>query len=298
MEERGFTVAHIKTDSIKIPNATPEIIQFVMDFGEQYGYTFEHEATYDRMCLVNDSVYIANFATAEKCQELYGYVPDDNKKKGGKWSATGTQFQIPYVFKTLFSKEIVEFNDLCTTFSVSKGDLYLDINEKLPDVTDYEKQLEKLEKSYKQGKISDTMFEPESQELADKIAEGHDLHFVGRVGQFTPVNPGHGGGVLYRVNDGKNYSASGTKGYRWMESEMLRGVNTKDIEVDGKTITILDDKDDLVDMSYHNKMVDDAIETISKYGDFEMFVSQEAPMLHPVNFMTIPDGIPETVPFA
>lgn len=298
VEERGFTVAHIKTDSIKIPNATPEIIQFVMDFGEQYGYTFEHEATYDRMCLVNDSVYIANFATAEKCQELYGYVPDDNKKKGGKWSATGTQFQIPYVFKTLFSKEIVEFNDLCTTFSVSKGDLYLDINEKLPDVTDYEKQLEKLEKSYKQGKISDTMFEPESQELADKIAEGHDLHFVGRVGQFTPVNPGHGGGVLYRVNDGKNYSASGTKGYRWMESEMLRGVNTKDIEVDGKTITVLDDKDDLVDMSYHNKMVDDAIETISKYGDFEMFVSQEAPMLHPVNFMTIPDGIPETVPFA
>ena len=298
VEERGFTVAHIKTDSIKIPNATPEIIQFVMDFGEQYGYTFEHEATYDRMCLVNDAVYIANFATAEKCQQLYGYVPDDNKKKGGKWSATGTQFQIPYVFKTLFSKEIVEFNDLCTTFSVSKGDLYLDVNEKLPDVTEYEKQLEKLEKSYKQGKISDTMFEPESQELADKIAEGHDLHFVGRVGQFTPVNPGHGGGVLYRVNDGKNYSASGTKGYRWMESEMLRGVNTKDIEVDGKMITVLDDKDDLVDMSYHNKMVDDAIETISQYGDFEMFVSQEAPMLPPVNFMSIPDGVPETVPFA
>lgn len=298
VEERGFTVAHIKTDSIKIPNATPEIIQFVMDFGEQYGYAFEHEATYDRMCLVNDAVYIANFATAEKCQELYGYVPDDNKKKGGKWSATGTQFQIPYVFKTLFSKEIVEFNDLCTTFSVSKGDLYLDVNEKLPDVTEYEKQLEKLEKAYKQGKISDTMFEPESQELADKIAEGHDLHFVGRVGQFTPVNPGHGGGVLYRVNDGKNYSASGTKGYRWIESEMLRGVNTKDIEVDGKMITVLDDKDDLVDMSYHNKMVDDAIETISQYGDFEMFVSQEAPMLQPVNFMTIPDGIPETVPFA
>ena len=47
--KRGFQVAHIKTDSIKIPDATPEIIQFVMDFGERYGYTFEHEATYDRM---------------------------------------------------------------------------------------------------------------------------------------------------------------------------------------------------------------------------------------------------------
>nr|WP_330419738.1 hypothetical protein [[Ruminococcus] lactaris] len=47
--KRGFQVAHIKTDSIKIPDATPEIIQFVMNFGERYGYTFEHEATYDRM---------------------------------------------------------------------------------------------------------------------------------------------------------------------------------------------------------------------------------------------------------
>ncbi|WP_143675482.1 hypothetical protein, partial [Streptomyces sp. JV178] len=29
VQEQGFTVAHIKTDSIKIPNATPEIIDFV-----------------------------------------------------------------------------------------------------------------------------------------------------------------------------------------------------------------------------------------------------------------------------
>lgn len=52
VQKRGFKVAHIKTDSIKIPDATPEIIEFVMDFGRQYGYEFEHEATYDRMCLV------------------------------------------------------------------------------------------------------------------------------------------------------------------------------------------------------------------------------------------------------
>mgnify|MGYP003503038575 FL=1 len=73
IQKRGFKVAHIKTDSIKIPDATPEIIQFTMDFGKQYGYEFEHEATYDRMCLVNDAVYIAKY-------------PD------GKWTATGTQF--------------------------------------------------------------------------------------------------------------------------------------------------------------------------------------------------------------
>ena len=61
VQRRGFIVAHIKTDSIKIPDATPEIIQFVMDYGKQYGYNFEHEATYDRMCLVNDAVYIAKY---------------------------------------------------------------------------------------------------------------------------------------------------------------------------------------------------------------------------------------------
>ena len=79
IQKRGFTVAHIKTDSIKIPEATPEIIQFVMDYGKEYGYTFEHEATYEKMCLVNDAVYIAKY-------------------KDGGWTATGTQFQVPYVF--------------------------------------------------------------------------------------------------------------------------------------------------------------------------------------------------------
>ena len=45
VQEQGFDVAHIKTDSIKIPRATPEIIEKVMEFGKKYGYTFEHEAT-------------------------------------------------------------------------------------------------------------------------------------------------------------------------------------------------------------------------------------------------------------
>lgn len=45
VQKRGFIAAHIKTDSIKIPDATPEIIQFVMDYGKEYGYTFEHEAS-------------------------------------------------------------------------------------------------------------------------------------------------------------------------------------------------------------------------------------------------------------
>jgi Family of unknown function (DUF5906) len=106
VQERGFKVIHIKTDSIKIPDATPEIIQFVMDFGKEYGYEFEHEDTYAKFCLVNDAVYIA-------------------KKQDGKWTATGAQFAEPYVFKTLFSKEALNYGDYVQTKTVTTA-LYLD----------------------------------------------------------------------------------------------------------------------------------------------------------------------------
>ena len=211
VQRKGFTVAHIKTDSIKIPNATPEIIEFVMDYGKMYGYTFEHEATYDRMCLVNDAVYIAKYKDG---------------KHAGEWTATGKQFQVPYVFKKLFSKESIEFEDTCETMSVNSA-LYLDMNETLPE-----------------GE--------------------HDYHFVGKVGNFCPIEPGFGGGELLREatdKDGnlKYAAATGTKGYRWLESE---------------TVKLLGKEKD-IDLSYYNKMVDAAVEAISQYGDFEMFVSDD-----------------------
>lgn len=256
--DKGFEVAHIKTDSIKIPDATPEIIQFVMDFGKRYGYTFEHEATYDRMCLVNDAVYIAKYKTAEECERMYGYIPEKNRKYSGEWTATGKQFQVPYVFKTLFSKEQVKFEDLCETFSVQSA-LYLDMNESLPDVSDAEKDLDKLKEKYKKGKISDFLFESEGTVLEEKIKTGHDYHFVGKVGQFCPIIPGNGGGLLRREQNGNYYAASGTTGYRWMESELVRDSGNYDI----------------IDRTYYNKLVDDAVEVISQYCDFEWFVSDD-----------------------
>lgn len=259
VQNRGFTVAHIKTDSIKIPDATPEIIEFVMAFGKQYGYNFEHEATYDRMCLVNKAVYIAKYATTEKCQELYGYAPGDNAKHGGEWTATGDQFAVPYVFKTMFTHEPIAFEDMCETFNVSKGDLYLDMNEKLPDVSGLEKEMEKYESDYKKGKLSDTHFETLCAEIADDIAAGHKYQFVGRVGQFCPMKPGANGGILYRRNEGKNYAASGTTGYRWLESEMVRELG----------------KEEDIDKSYYEKLVNDAIMSISLYGDYYWFVSDD-----------------------
>ena len=202
VQKRGFKVAHIKTDSIKIPDATPEIIQFVMDFAVQYGYKFEHEATYERMCLVNDAVYIAKYDT-------------------GEWTATGTQFQIPYVFKKLFSKEDLTFEDLCVTKSVTSS-LYLDMNEDLPE-------------------------------------DEHNYIFIGKVGRFCPIKPGCGGGLLMREKDGKYYSATGTKGYRWLESEMVFELNK------------LND----IDESHFKALADEDIETIKKYGDYEWFVSDD-----------------------
>ena len=246
VQKRGFTVAHIKTDSIKIPDATPEIIQFVMDYGKMYGYTFEHEATYDKMCLVNNAVYIAKYLDG---------------KHAGEWTATGAQFQIPYVFKKLFSKEDILFEDMCETKAVTSA-LYLDMNEGLPDVTMYENL--KLAR----GKVSDQLTRKEARmldeyidisesELDARIDEGHDYRFIGKVGQFCPITPGCNGGLLCREKDGKYYAATGSKGYRWLESEMVQ--------------TLGKEKD--IDRSYYDELVNGAIDTMSEYGDVEMFIT-------------------------
>ena len=215
--ERGFTVAHIKTDSIKIPNATPEIVDFVIEMGKSCGYDFEHEATYEKMCLVNDSTYIAKYADGDHEFEL-----PTGEKVITPWTATGDQFRVPYVFKTLFSKTPYKFDDFCETKEV-KSALYLDFNEGLGE-------------------------------------DEHNYQFIGRVGQFCPVVPGCGGGVLYRTQNDKYYAAEGTKGYRWMESEVLRQAHP-------------DDWQNYIDMSYFKTLADKAVDAISKYGDFEWFAS-------------------------
>lgn len=123
VQEKGFQVVHIKTDSIKIPNATHEIIDEVMQFGLKWGYDFEHEATYEKMCLVNDAVYIAKYGWAEK------------EKLIGTWYAVGAQFQHPYVFKSLFTHEPITFDDLCETKQVTQGAMYLDFEHDTPMAT-------------------------------------------------------------------------------------------------------------------------------------------------------------------
>ena len=81
---------------------------------------------------------------------------------------------------------------------------------------------------------------------------------------FCPIKSGCGGGELLREakdKDGnlKYSSATGAKGYRWMESEMVKELG----------------KENDIDRSYYNKLVDDAVDSISQYGDFEWFVSDD-----------------------
>jgi energy-coupling factor transporter ATP-binding protein EcfA2 len=178
LQEMGVQVVHIKTDSVKIPDATPEIIDMVVEFGKKYGYVFEHEATYEKFCLVNDAVYIA--------------------REGGKWHAVGAQFQHPYVFKTLFSKEPIGFDDLCETKQVTQGAMYLDFDSvQRPMITD-------------RGRGG--------------------MHFVGRTGRFVPVMPESGGAILWRIKDEKQFAVTATKGYFWLEANVAKKLG--DVEID------------------------------------------------------------------
>lgn len=153
VQDRGWQVVHIKTDSIKIPGGNSEIINFITDFGRKYGYDFEHETTYEKFCLVNDAVYIA--------------------RSDGVWTAVGSQFQHPYVFKELFSKEPLTFDDLCETRNVVQGRIYLDFSG--------------------------------TGDLAD-------MRHVGRTGSFMPVRYGGGtlwrvkDDKMYHVTGTKGYS--------------------------------------------------------------------------------------------
>ena len=54
----------------------------------------------------------------------------------------------------------------------------------------------------------------------------------------------------------------------------------------------------IIDRSYYDNLVDDAVETISKYGDFEWFISDKPYVVTPRDeFMNIPEDADEEIPF-
>lgn len=110
LQELGHKVVHIKTDSIKIADADDEVIDLVFAYGQKFGYTFEHESTYQKFCLVNDAVYVAKTSNGNDVD----------------WTAVGAQFKVPYVFKSLFNGEPILPKDLAETKQVSKGHMVLE----------------------------------------------------------------------------------------------------------------------------------------------------------------------------
>lgn len=212
VESLGYEVIHIKTDSIKIPDATPEIIESVITFGKAYGYDFEHETTYEKMCLVNDAVFIA-------------------KDEEG-WHATGAEFKHPVVFKDLFSKEQIDFKDLCET---------------------------------KQSRDGSIMY----------LVDGDHRHHIGKTGLFVPVKDG---AKLIKFKNEKDYAVPGTKGYLWAEADMVRDLAGDSIE--RMAFEPLQESQigtggiaDIVDMRYYEDLVQDAIKSIEKFGDFKEFAA-------------------------
>lgn len=280
VQARGGHVVHIKTDSIKLVNPTEELQNFVLDFGKQYGYAFEIESRYEKICLVNHAVYIALMETDDPgwlkaCKK----AEEKGEPKPTRWTATGAQFQHPYVFKKLFSKEPMEFWDYCETKTV-KTAMYLDFNETLEDVSAAEKDREKIVSRMKKlQKVlpTDIDYDKAQLELKDlpkdievldeEIAKGHNYVFVGKAGEFCPIRPGLGGGLLMRKDATGGYGyVTGAKGYRWMESENVK---------------LLPNWKQMIDIRYFRGLIDTAIETISKYCDFQMFVMSGADIITP-----------------
>ena len=275
VQEQGYTVAHIKTDSIKIPNATPSIIKFVMDFGKKYGYNFEHEATYDRLCLLNKAVYIARYADHKD----HPFRLSTGEVVMTPWTATGAQLQHPYVFKMLFAKKPIVFEDMCETKNVTSA-LYLDMNEGFPLHTyteeEYNKAIEGVvnEVLEKKKLAIETDDDPElkREEVINNalkrykgpsvgdLVESHNYIFIGRAGQFCPIKKDAGGGILVREQNGKYVSATDADGYRWLESEMVRNLNMENS----------------IDENFYRSKVDDAISAIEEYGDYGWFVSDDS----------------------
>jgi hypothetical protein len=197
-DELKYPVAHIKTDSIKIPGATQDIIDRVVAEGKKFGYDFEIEEIFEKLCLVNDAVFVG-------------------KEEGtGEWITTGAQFQVPYVKKTLFTHEPLIFDDFCVTRAV-KTSMYLEFEK--PDGT--------VERS-----------------------------FVGKVGQFCPMKS-HGGRLVCARGEDKYNSVTDSKDWLWLESEVVKELGYQDD----------------IDLGYFEQKAQEAIETISQFGDFEEFVS-------------------------
>jgi hypothetical protein len=98
--------------------------------------------------------------------------------------------------------------------------------------------------------------------LLEPYMNENRIHYIGKGGLFTPIRPGGGGGQLVREKKDKSGfdAVAGTKGFYWLESEMVKNLG----------------KESDVDRSYFETLVDEAYDTLGKFGDVEQFLDDSA----------------------
>jgi len=263
VEAQGFKVFHIKTDSIKIFEPTDEIIKFVEDIGQNYGYTFEVEHTWDRVCLVNNAVFIGRHGA-------------DDPESPYEWDAVGAQFQAPYVFKSLFSHEAITFEDMCETKSVQTA-IYMDFKEgkQINEELDLAYKLRGSSRAYEdiskyERSVTDKYKDISTEDLWAQVNDQHDYRFIGKVGLFCPVIEGVQGGELVRsATDRKgNPTFASVTGANWVDDSG----NTVNRWKEASVIESLH-LEDQIDRSYYRRLVDDAKASIEKFGSFDEFMA-------------------------
>lgn len=235
LRELGIQVVHIKTDSVKIPNITPEIVELVQEFGRKYGYNFKHEATYKKMCLVNDAVYIARIGWTEEDGDV------------DYWSATGAQFKHPVVFKALFTGEPIKFEDLAETKKVM-GDwaMFLDYDESVATPSTPYKGMHFV------GKVG--KFVP----VYANAGGAKLVKLKNREGKPYAVS-GTNGHLWLEADLVKSLNLSAVD--RMLFEDLTQAV------AETGSIT------DVVDMSYFETLAQEAIEAIERYGKYEEFIA-------------------------
>ena len=97
--------------------------------------------------------------------------------------------------------------------------------------------------------------------------------FVGRVGSFVCVKPEYGASLI-RVKGENRSAVTGTKDLYWAEAESVR------------------EHPERLNLDYYRSQCDKAIEDINQFYPFDEFVDCD-----PTDFLFIPYGSPEEVPF-
>ena len=247
VQAKGYQVAHIKTDSIKIVNGDKAIIDYCMKRANDFGYTFEHEHTYSRMALLNRATVIAEIGW-----------PEDEK---GKWEAIGAQFgkkTNPYVYKTLLSKEEVNEKDFFTTKEV-KTAIYLDDQYIGKNAQIYAsrtgREISRTQPSNVAQMIQSRWIKPryllqrESQGLTStQLEEAKKRKIAAELGlDYNEVDYIISNGFPDTIVD-KHVAVTGTTGYRWELASNYKGF-------------------DDIDMTYYHQLIHEAVDDVFAVGD-------------------------------